>query len=94
MSLLWGVCTSPGMLCSGSDSELRSSGHISTCYSHLQQQAVQVIGSPVIPARVWHGPCVARGELQPQVLEDRSLVRAHVLTAAQGQSPAACLCAR
>lgn len=69
-------CASPdGMLCSGSDRELCSSGHVSACSNqHLAQQAVRVTGSPVIPARVWHRPCVARGELQPQLLEGRRQV--------------------
>lgn len=37
----------------------------------LLRPAVRVTGSPVIPVQVQHRPCVAQGEVQPQVLEDR-----------------------
>lgn len=36
--------------------------------------AEQVTGSPVIPVQLRHRPCVARGEVQPQVLGDRRQV--------------------
>lgn len=100
MSLLWGVCTSPGMLCSGSDSELCSSGHISTCSDQpLVAAGCAGYWFPSNPSMgmAWalRGPRGAAapgfGGQEPGVGVS---VGARVLTAAQGQSPAACLCAR